>query len=254
VAFQVRTSTGAASISTRLGGITAPCWVRVVRAPGNVFAGYYSSDASNWIQIGANTSIPMGNSALAGLAVTAHNNASNCVAVLDNVSVNQSPVLASILNQTIPAGRVLIVTNSASDADVPTQALTFNLLNGPTGAVIDTNTGLLTWRPTIAQSPSTQSVAVVVSDNGMPSMSATQSFLVTVTRPAVPTLVPAATNGSLGFWITGDTGPDYTIESSTNLTSWSFVSTTNSPALPWYWVDTNAHDSPLRFYRAVLGP
>jgi hypothetical protein len=219
-----------------------------------VFAGYYSSDASNWIQIGTNTSIQMGNGSLAGLTVTAHNNSSNCVAVFDNVSVNQSPVLVPISNQTILAGRVLSVTNSASDADVPSQTLTFNLLNGPTGAMINTNTGLLTWRPTIAQSPSTQTVAVVVSDNGMPSMSATQSFLVTVTRPAVPSLAPAATNGLFGFWIMGDTGPDYTIQSSTNLTSWSFVSTTNSPALPWYWVDTNAHNSPLRFYRAVLGP
>jgi glucosylceramidase len=254
MAFQVRTSTGAASISTGLGGITAPCWVRVVRAPGNVFAGYYSSDASNWIQIGTNTSIPMSNSSLAGLSVTAHNNSSNCVAVFDNVSVNQSPVLASIPNQTILAGRLLSVTNSASDADVPSQTLTFNPLNGPTGAMINTNTGLVTWRPAIAQSPSTQSVAVVVSDNGIPTMSATQSFFVTVTRPALPSLVPAATNGSFGFWITGDTGPDYTVQVSTNLSSWSSISTTNSPALPWYWIDTNAHSSPWRFYRAFLGP
>jgi glucosylceramidase len=254
VAFQVRASTGAASTSTVLVGITAPCWVRLVRGPGNVFAGYYSSDASNWIQIGANATIPMGNNAMAGLSVTAHNNASNCVSVLDNVSVNQPPVLAAVPNQTILAGRVLTVTNSASDADVPVQPLTFNLINGPAGAVINTNTGVLIWRASIAQSPWTQTVAVVVSDSGLPSMSATQSFLVTVTRPAVPTLAPAATNGLFGFWITGDTGPDYTVQASTNLSSWSSIFTTNSPALPWYWIDTNGHSSPLRFYRAILGP
>jgi hypothetical protein len=254
MAFQVRASTGAATTSTVLGGITAPRWVRLVRAPGNLFAGYYSSDATNWNQIGTNTLVSMSNGVSAGLAVTAHNNASNCSAVFDNVAVNQAPVLASLPNQTILAGRVLTVTNSATDADVPAQTLKFNLLNGPTGAVINTNTGLLTWRPAIAQSPSTQTVAVVVSDSGLPTLGATQSFLVSVTRPAVPTLAASANNGLFGLWLTGETGPDYTIQTSTNLISWASAAATNSPALPWYWVDTNAHNSPWRFYRALLGP
>jgi glucosylceramidase len=254
VAFQVRTSTGAASSSTVLGGIAAPNWVRLIRAPGNVFAGYYSSDGANWIQIGTNTGIAMSNNTLAGIAVTAHNNASNCVAVLDSVTFNQTPALVPVPNQTILAGRVLNITNSASDPDVPAQTLAFHLLNAPSGAVIDTNTGLLSWRPAIAQSPSTQAMAVVVSDNGMPSMSATQSFLVTVTRPVSPTLASSSTNGSFGLWVGGDTGPDYTILTSTNLTSWSSLFTTNSPALPWFWSDTNAHNSPWRYYRALLGP
>jgi hypothetical protein len=146
------------------------------------------------------------------------------------------------------------VTNAATDADVPAQTLRFNLLNGPTGAVINTNTGLLTWRPAIAQSPSTQTVAVVVSDSGLPTLGATQSFLVSVTRPAVPTLAASANNGLFGLWLTGETGPDYTIQTSINLISWASAAATNSPALPWYWVDTNAHNSPWRFYRALLGP
>jgi hypothetical protein len=254
VAFQVRASTGAATTSTVLGGITAPRWVRLVRAPGNLFAGYYSSDATNWNQIGTNTLVSMINGVSAGLAITAHNNASNCSAVFDNVAVNQAPVLASLPNQTILAGRVLTVTNAATDADVPAQTLRFNLLNGPTGAVINTNTGLLTWRPAIAQSPSTQTVAVVVSDSGLPTLGATQSFLVSVTRPAVPTLAASANNGLFGLWLTGETGPDYTIQTSINLISWASAAATNSPALPWYWVDTNAHNSPWRFYRALLGP
>ena len=168
---------------------------------------------------------------------------------------NQPPVLSAISNRTILAGRTLLVTNSASDADIPAQTLTFSLLTAPTNAAINSSSGLFTWRPTIAQSPSTQTVAVVVSDNGTPIMSATQSFTATVIQPAIPALnAGSITNGQFGFWIYGDTGPDYTIQISTNLTSWNPVFTGYSLTVPCFWVDTNSSSYPIRFYRAVLGP
>ena len=104
------------------------------------------------------------------------------------VPTNQPPVLAAIPDQTILAGRTLLVTNLASDPNVPPLPLTFSLFNPPAGASINANTGLFTWRPTIAQSPSTQTVSVVVSDNELPPLTATQSFNVTVNQPASPTL------------------------------------------------------------------
>ena len=168
---------------------------------------------------------------------------------------NHPPVLAAISNQTILAGRTLLITNSATDADTPAQTLTFSLLTAPANAAINSNSGVFTWRPTIAQSPSTQTVAVVVSDNGTPIMSATQSFTVTVIKPSVPALnAGSITNGKFGFWINGDSGPDYTILASTNLTSWNPIFTNNSPSLPCYWVDTNSVAYPARYYRTVLGP
>ena len=168
---------------------------------------------------------------------------------------NQPPVLATVPNQSILAGRTLLVTNSATDPNVPPLPLTFSLFNPPAGASIDPNTGLFTWRPAIAQSPSTPTVSVVVSDNSQPPLSATQNFTVTVTQPAVPTLTSASMiNGQLGFWINGDTGPDYTILASTNLTIWNAIYTTNSPALPCFWTDTNSLSYPMRYYRTVLGP
>jgi glucosylceramidase len=254
-AFQVRAATGASTTSTAASGVTAPRWVRLARSAGNSFAAYYSSDGANWTPIGGNTSIPLTNAALAGLVVTAHNNASNCVATFDSVSVNQAPVLAAIPNQTILAGRVLAVTNAASDADVPAQTLSYGLAAAPSGAAINANTGVLTWRPAVAQSPSTQTVAVVVSDNGLPVMSATQSFLVDVTRPAPPVLnLASMSGGNFTFWFNGETGPDYTIEASTNLASWSAIATVHSPSLPYLWADTNAVAFHSRFYRALLGP
>jgi hypothetical protein len=168
---------------------------------------------------------------------------------------NHPPVLTAIPNQTILAGRTLLVTNSATDTDVPAQALTYSMLGAPSGAFINTNSGLFSWRPAIAQSPSTQTLAVVVSDNGTPALMATQSFAITVTQPAAPTLSsPSTTDGHFGFWLNGDTGPDYIIQTSTNLTSWVAVFTTNSPALPCYWADTNSVSSPVLFYRVRLGP
>jgi hypothetical protein len=171
------------------------------------------------------------------------------------VPANHPPELSAIANQIVLAGRTLLVTNSASDADAPPQLLSYSLQGAPAGASIDTNSGVFAWRPMIAQSPSTQTVAVVVSDNGVPALAVTQSFTVTVIQPSVPTLAGASiSSGHFGFWINGDTGPDYTIEASTNLTSWIPVVTNNSPSLPYYWPDPNSLSSPYLFYRVLLGP
>ena len=171
------------------------------------------------------------------------------------VPTNQPPVLAAVPDQTILAGQTLLITNLASDPNVPPLPLTFSLSNPPAGASINATNGVFSWRPAIAQSPSTQSVSVGVSDNELPPLTATQSFNVTVNQPASPTLSAASiTNGQLGFWINGDTGPDYTIEVSTNLTSWTPVMTSSSPSLPYFWADTNSLSYPSLFYRVLLGP
>ena len=50
-----------------------PYWVKLIRA-GNVFTGYVSADGLNWRMV-ANATVPMNKHLLAGLAITAHNNA-----------------------------------------------------------------------------------------------------------------------------------------------------------------------------------
>jgi len=168
---------------------------------------------------------------------------------------NHPPVLAAVANQTILAGRTLLVTNSASDPDVPPQVLTYSLPTAPSGAAINTNSGVFVWRPAIAQSPSTQSVTVVVSDTGVPVMSATQAFTVTVNQPVRPTLTAAPmSNGQSLLMISGDTGPDYIIQTSTNLTFWSAISTSTPSAMPYSYPHTNTTLFPFIFYRALLGP
>jgi hypothetical protein len=54
--------------------------------------------------------------------------------------------------------------------------------------------------------------------------------------------------------VSGDQGPDYTVQASTNLSTWINLFTTNAPALPFLWIDTNTTGFQKRFYRAVPTP
>src|SRR5206468_3887842 len=95
--------------------------------------------------------------------------------IIDNTNSlpNSPPVLTVPPDQTISELSTLTVTNSASDADVPADTLTFSLLSGPPGAHLDSATGLLTWTPTEAQGPSTNLITVRVTANGIPALNDT---------------------------------------------------------------------------------
>jgi len=171
--------------------------------------------------------------------------------------INHAPAFAALPNQTLRAGQVLLVTNSVTDPDVPPQSLSFNLLNAPAGAAINSTNGVFSWRPKVAQSPSTNPVALTVTDNGAPNLSATQSFQVMVLQPATPQLGSVKlAGGALQFSVAGDLGPDYSVYTSTNLlqTNWSLLWTTNPSALPFQFSDPPAAGSKQRFYRVLLGP
>ena len=167
---------------------------------------------------------------------------------------NTAPSLALIPNQNVGVGVTLNWTNSATDVDVPAQALTFSLLSAPTNAAIDPVTGVLTWRPLVGQSGTTNAFSVMVADNGTPSLSATQSFVVTVNPLAKPQLsTQMSSDGKFVIQLTGDTGPDYAIQASTNFVDWNTVFTTNSPTLPITWTNDTGGASFI-FYRVVVGP
>jgi hypothetical protein len=95
---------------------------------------------------------------------------------------NTAPVLPTQVDRTLHNLTGLSVVNSATDSDLPAQTLTYALLNPPAGMQINSG-GVITWTPTLAQSPSTNVVTTVVTDTGVPSLSATNSFLVVVTSP-----------------------------------------------------------------------
>jgi hypothetical protein len=107
--------------------------------------------------------------------------------------VNTAPVLAAIGNKTVNEGSLLTFTASASDSDVPAQALTYSLDAGaPSGTSINATSGAFTWTPSEAQGPSTNSVTVRVTD----SMGGTDSETIQITVAEVNTAPVLAAIGN----------------------------------------------------------
>ena len=109
-------------------------------------------------------------------------------------SSNAAPLITAIPDQTVDEGTPLGVSISATDADLPVQAVTFSLLPGaPTGASIGATSGQFTWTPTEADGPGSVSITVQAEDNGTPPLSSTQSFSVLVNEVnEAPVLDPIA--------------------------------------------------------------
>src|SRR5262249_40574224 len=96
--------------------------------------------------------------------------------------VNTAPTFVGTpANRTVPELTPITVTDNATDSDVPAQTLTYQLSSPPAGASVDTN-GVITWTPSEAQGPGVYSITNIVTDNGFPAKSATNSFTVTVTE------------------------------------------------------------------------
>jgi hypothetical protein len=127
---------------------------------GNINA-YYSMDGTNWSLVGV-TNAPLVNPQLA-------------IWVGNPFAAFGTGVPVAGLQ------RVDIVTSNTA----PT-ALTYQLINPPAGASIDTN-GIITWIPSAAQGAAAYVITTVVTDNGSPPLSATNSFTVTVRAPLTVT-------------------------------------------------------------------
>jgi hypothetical protein len=134
----------------------------------------------------------------------------------------------------------------------------YSLLNSPATAAIDPVNGVVHWRPGAADASTSDLFQVRVADNGSPSLSATQSFQVSVgalTRPSLS--VAAAAGGQIQLQASGDSGPDYSLQTSTNLddaAGWLTIETTNSPLLPFVWLLGATNFYSPTFFRLILGP
>lgn len=90
---------------------------------------------------------------------------------------NVAPTLAAIGNQTITETFELTFTAAATDNNNDT--LTYGLSGEPTGASINSSSGLFSWTPTNAQGPGIYTFTVVVSDTAP--LTDSQEIVVTVT-------------------------------------------------------------------------
>ena len=119
--------------------------------------------------------------------------------------VNQAPVLDPIEDQVVDEGQLLEVTASVSDPDLPANRLTYSLGEGtPAGVSIDPVTGRLTWTPTEADGPGEFEITVIVSDDGTPSLTDQQSFLVMVQEVNQPPVLDPIADQTLNVGETLD--------------------------------------------------
>lgn len=162
---------------------------------------------------------------------------------------------AAISNVTLNVGVTLNVTNSATDPNQPPLPLMFSIVSAPTNATINPSSGLFIWRPVVTQANFTNVITLRVVNNAAPGLSATQSFMATINSVSTPSMSNAQlSSGAFSFQIAGGVGPDYLIQTSTNLSAWSTVLNTNPVTMPFLWADSNPANDSARFYRVLLGP
>ena len=107
---------------------------------------------------------------------------------------NTAPTLATLVNRSVVATSNLTFTVTASDADLPAQTLTFSLdTNAPGRTSINPSNGVFSWTPNRGQ-VGTHAISVLVTDNGSPSLSATQTVSITVNPVGAPSITGPLTD------------------------------------------------------------
>ncbi len=113
--------------------------------------------------------------------------------------LNVRPTLLPITGGTVNELNLFTTTASATDPDAG-QSLTFGLVSPPSGMSNNPTTGAITWTPSQLQSPSTNTITAIVTDNGTPPLTGTNTFTVIVREvnvaPSLPTILTQTVNES----------------------------------------------------------
>ena len=179
--------------------------------------------------------------------------------------INTAPVLPVqpdlVITSVVPL-LPIIVTNTATDSNIPPAPLTYTLTSGPTNAVINPN-GIIYWIPTVQDLPSTNRFTTVVTAYDQPAvnaqyLSATNSFSVILPPGPLPPNIqpPALASGQAVITWNANVGALYRVQYKTSLdqTNWTDLppdirATTSTLSV------TNAIDQAAsRFYRVILLP
>jgi hypothetical protein len=165
-----------------------------------------------------------------------------------------------------------IYTNTAQDWDVPAQQLTYVVTNslGVTNLTINPTNGVITWTTNGLQVGLTNVITTIVTDNGVPPMSATNTLTVVVSTNAPGPFthligsgaVPQFTRITLGgqgvqFQWTAPQRDQFQIRWTTNLASASwqwFPNVITSTNTSFSFVDTNTPLWLMKFYQLMLRP
>jgi hypothetical protein len=173
-----------------------------------------------------------------------------------NVTVletNSAPVLAAISSRTVHAGSLVTFTNSATDADLPANTLTYTLDPGaPAGASVTPATGIFQWLTADVNAGTSYPITERVTDNGSPAMSDAKPFTVTVLpRPGIQS--PSLSNPDATLTWSAIAGTAYRVQFKDDLSATNWITltpdvTATGPAASI----TNAPLVPQRFYRVLV--
>jgi hypothetical protein len=166
--------------------------------------------------------------------------------------VNTAPVLAVIPNQTNAPNTTVAFTASATDSDLPAQALTYTLDPGaPAGATIDASSGAFSWMPTNSHAGTTNTITVRATDNGSPPLSHTRSFTVLVTRELKVTTIELS-GGVVTITWASNPGKTYRLEHKTDLTdAWDESGGTVNASGATTSTTRNVGSNARQFYRVL---
>ena len=146
----------------------------------------------------------------------------------------------------------MLITNVATDSDVPTQTLTAQPADRASQCRHQYEQRCIDVASLVIHANSTNGFTVRVTDSGTPNLSATQSFTVTVTNLAGPTVTNVTLNqGMLVMQVNGANGPDYEadLDESGQLESGLYDHHRPCPCL-----EHRTTNGPLGFFRIVVGP
>jgi DNA-binding beta-propeller fold protein YncE len=173
-----------------------------------------------------------------------------------SLATNNPPTLSGPTNLIVLRGRPVSLNFTATDTDVPSQSLTFSLdTNAPAGAAINSTNGAFTWLAAGPPGTSTNSITIIVTDNGKPNRTDSETLSIVVTDvTADPPLL--GTNGLVMTW-KAIPGVSYQLQSKADLNDATWLTVpgtilvTNGIASI---TDPQAGTNTSRFYRLVALP
>jgi hypothetical protein len=133
---------------------------------------------------------------------------------------NLPPWLQAVTNIIYPAQIPFALDLVATDADWPANILTFGSSGLPTGLNLNSASGHISGN---AQTPGTYPIYYFVSDNGSPSLSASNTFTLTIAQPFVASAI--FTNSATKFAFQSLAGENYDVQYTFSLspTDWQLL-------------------------------
>jgi len=167
--------------------------------------------------------------------------------------VNLPPSLLLPTNRTIHAGNLFLSSVGAADPDLPANTLTYVKASGLEGLNVSA-TGHITWATTDADANTTNIVTIHVTDNGTPSLTTTNTFLIIVEAPPRFTFIFKTGAIATATW-SAIPGTSYQLQFKTNLAdgTWKNLLAEVTASARSASIEDSGLD-PSRFYRLTVLP